>query len=122
MYHFILEDMLLENVTVSEEWFDLAGEVYSVPDLTLLLHEYSDQLLAEALALNATNFHMDMTIESIGDFDLESAQAHFFELLGSLQESNQSLSILMESTVLLGERLGADPGILLQDLFEVEVL
>ena len=122
IYHNIFEGMLLENISIQAEWFDWAGEIYSVPDLDLLLEEYGDQLLEQSINLNDTKFHLDQVVASIGEFDLETAQVSFFHGLATLQASNQSLPILEASTIRLGERLRADPEILLQDIEELGFL
>lgn len=116
IYHNIFEGMLLENVTIEEEWFNLAGEIATVPDLDLLLQEYGDQLLEQAIALNNTKFYLDQAVANIGEFDFESARSSFFKGLSALQASNRSIPILEETTIRLGERLRANPEILLQDL------
>lgn len=122
VYHNIYMGMLLENVTIQDEWFDWAGEVYSVPDLGLLLEHYGDQLLEQAGHLNATQFYLDLAVEQIGEFDLAGAQASFFMGIAALERSNASIPGLTSSTIDLGVRLKANPQFLLDDIDAIKGL
>ena len=122
LFHNLFDGMILENITLQAEWFDWIDEVYSVPDLDLLLEMYRDQLLELSLDLKDTKFYLNQAVAFIGEFDLDSAQISFFNGVTALQASKQSLPVLEASTVQLGERLRANPEMLLQDIDALRLL
>ena len=59
LYHNMFEGMILENMTVQDEWLQMIGEVYSIDELAPLLEEYGDQIELQADNLNLTRYHID---------------------------------------------------------------
>lgn len=122
VFHNIFDGMILENYTIQDEWFDWAGEVYSVEDLDELLKMYGDQLRVQSFHLNQTKHFLGLAVDSLGEYDIESAKTSFLTSLVHLQASNESIPVLVDSTLQIGDRLESHPEILLQDIEELRQL
>lgn len=122
LYHNVYEGMILENMTVSQEWLDYAAEMYSVDELNIMLDEYRGDLEIQAENLNLTRYHLDLAIQYIGQYNLSGARSSFFTGLSYLQDSNETIHVLRNSTHELGAVLGKNPEILLNDVDRLESL
>ncbi len=116
LYHDIYLGMLLENMTIQDEWLQWAMEVYSTEELTSMFEEYGDQLRFEGDNLNLTRFYFDEAMQYIGKYNLPAARSSFFHGLVYLEQSNATIPVLRGSTSRIGARLRADPAILFEDL------
>ena len=129
LYHNLYMGMIMENMTIQEEWLRWVMDVYSVEDLTLMFKEYGEELRLESSNLNLTRFYFDKSMlyfdeamHNIGELDLQTAWDNFLQGLMYLEQSNDTIPVLRDSTTRLGARLEADPVILLDDIDELQAL
>jgi len=122
VYHNVYEGMILENMTVSREWLDYAAEMYSVDELNLMLEDYRGELEVQADNLNLTRHHLDLAIQFIGEYNLSGAKSSFFKGLSHLEDSNETITVLRNSTLELGAVLGTHPDLLLDDVDRLDGL
>ncbi|MBD3171175.1 DUF4129 domain-containing protein [Candidatus Bathyarchaeota archaeon] len=122
VYHNVYEGIILENMTVSREWLDYAIEMYSVDELNVMLEDYRGELEVQADNLNLTRHHMDLAIQFIGEYNLSGAKSSFFKGLSHLEDSNETITVLRNSTRELGAMLGTHPDLLLDDVNRLEDL
>jgi len=122
LYHNMYRGMVLENLTLQEEWLRMIESVYSVDELVPLLKEYGELVEFEAVSLNLTRYHLDMVVGYIGELNVSAAESCYFKGLEYLEASNATLGVLWGKTLELGEAVGGDLGVLLEDLDDVEEL
>ena len=116
IYHYLYMGMLLENITIQEEWLQWVMEFYSMEDLNLLFEEYGELLRYEGSNLNLTRFHFNEAIRYVGVLDIPAARSSFFQGLVYLKQSNETIPLLRETTGELGRRLSVEPSILYEDI------